>query len=101
MNRGKCYSRTGINTLLIIGGVILGVIVLILFGCVGYCMYSSLKEDKKNEETRRNHVLKLEYPSQPTSLSFPSSLTNNSSLQTESMKYLKRTDELLQRIQPV
>ncbi len=105
---GKCYSKTYMDHLLIGGGVVVGTLVLICLGCMGYCVRSHLADDKKARKINTVSELQVKSRGQSTSRSFTNPLTTNVNLQNpteqsseydKAMKYLKTTDELLQRTQ--
>lgn len=108
LNKGKCYSKTDMDHLLIVGGVVVGVLVLICLGCMGYCIRSHLADEKKARKTNTVSEIQVKSHGQSTSSSFTNPLITNFNLQTpteqsseydKAMKYLKTADELLQRTQ--
>ena len=121
MNKGKCFSQSSMNTLLIVGGVVLGIVVLGCVLCMCYCARSS----SVNQTNQPNHFsFQRKIPSNvnnpsssipPRSFANPITLNvissgndqpsahsnqsggNQSNEYKQLMKYLSTTDQLLQR----
>lgn len=94
MNSKSCYSANSLDRLLIYGGIVLGVIVLLFFILIAYCIRKSIMEERKAKMAKNDCELR-EIGQRNAPLT---SFTNPQLSEFEKgMNVLKNTDELLQR----